>query len=253
VSAENDEQQRFAKVTAALQHWRQGDCVVGEHWFVFGIDAKTPLTQEAKEAGESELVEYEVKGFSIVTQTCDIVRSCSTRPFIEISPLVELPPTFNMTSAQRGQLSRYGWLPLLNESRLVVDLDRTMTVEKAVVAGWSRTPGLTTDSECRDFARALARKRQRFAFPDDFVAWTEDARVFCNVGCGEKPTCARYCGGVYRHNSRCYRGNIDPRRTDSASGWLSRLRRNAGNDPCCGMLRDRSAISVCKTQAVKKR
>ena len=44
-----------------------------------------------------------------------------------------------------------------------------MTVEKAVVAGWTHTPGWETDDELRDFARALARKRSRFAFPDDFV------------------------------------------------------------------------------------
>ena len=45
-----------------------------------------------------------------------------------------------------------------------------MTAEKAVVAGWTRTPGWRTDDELRAFALALARKRSRFAFPDDFVA-----------------------------------------------------------------------------------
>ena len=45
-----------------------------------------------------------------------------------------------------------------------------MTVEKALIAGWTRIPGWETDDEQRDFARALARKRSRFAFPDDFAA-----------------------------------------------------------------------------------
>ena len=49
-----------------------------------------------------------------------------------------------------------------------------MTVEKALVAGWARTPGWETDDELRDFASALARKRSRFAFPDDFVAAAAD-------------------------------------------------------------------------------
>lgn len=44
-----------------------------------------------------------------------------------------------------------------------------MTVEKPVVAGWERTPGWGTDVESRSFALALARKRVRFAFPDDFT------------------------------------------------------------------------------------
>ncbi len=44
-----------------------------------------------------------------------------------------------------------------------------MTVEKPVVASWHRTPGYRSDSDGRAFAQALARKRVRFAFPDDFT------------------------------------------------------------------------------------
>jgi hypothetical protein len=44
-----------------------------------------------------------------------------------------------------------------------------MTVEKAVAANWSRTAGWTTDAQARKIASALARKRARFAFPDDFT------------------------------------------------------------------------------------
>lgn len=53
---------------------------------------------------------------------------------------------------------------------LVADLDRVMTVEKAVVAEWERVPGCDTDEDIRRFALCLARKRARFAFPDDFTA-----------------------------------------------------------------------------------
>ena len=34
---------------------------------------------------------------------------------------------------------------------------------------WNRIPGWSTDAELRAFGAALARKRVRFAFPDDFV------------------------------------------------------------------------------------
>ncbi len=44
-----------------------------------------------------------------------------------------------------------------------------MTVEKSVVAAWTRTPGCPTDEARRHFAQALARKRARVAFPDDFT------------------------------------------------------------------------------------
>ena len=43
-----------------------------------------------------------------------------------------------------------------------------MTVEKAVVAKWTRIPGCATDDERVAFAKALARKRRRFAFPNGF-------------------------------------------------------------------------------------
>jgi hypothetical protein len=40
---------------------------------------------------------------------------------------------------------------------------------KAVVAGWDRVAGWQTDNEARRLVLALARKRARVAFPDDFV------------------------------------------------------------------------------------
>src|SRR5262249_9108634 len=47
---------------------------------------------------------------------------------------------------------------------------RVMTVEKPLLAKWGRIPGCSSDSEARAFALALARKRIRFAFPNDFVS-----------------------------------------------------------------------------------
>jgi hypothetical protein len=75
-----------------------------------------------------------------------------------------------MHEIERGRRPAYAFLPLLASRGLVADLDRVMTVEKPVVAKWHRTPGLNTDPEARSFALALARKRVRFAFPDDFTA-----------------------------------------------------------------------------------
>jgi hypothetical protein len=59
----------------------------------------------------------------------------------------------------------------LADQNLAADLDRTMTVEKAVVAGWQRVQGCHSDDEARVFAQALARKRVRVALPDDFTAF----------------------------------------------------------------------------------
>jgi hypothetical protein len=45
-----------------------------------------------------------------------------------------------------------------------------MTIEKGLLAVWTRETGCPTDQDQRDFAEALARKRARFAFPDDFIS-----------------------------------------------------------------------------------
>jgi hypothetical protein len=71
-----------------------------------------------------------------------------------------------------GQQSRYAFIPNLAEKSLIADLDRVMTVEKAVVAQWVRIPGCSTDEERRALGKAFARKRNRFAFPDDFTEFS---------------------------------------------------------------------------------
>jgi hypothetical protein len=70
---------------------------------------------------------------------------------------------------QRGRRPNLASLPGLDGRMLVVDLDRIMTVEKSIAARWKRTPGPSSDADGRAFARALSRKRERFAFPDDFT------------------------------------------------------------------------------------
>lgn len=158
------------EVDTALKEWCQGDCVLGENWFVYRFDPQRPLTSESADVAqeETDLVESEVKGFVVVTQTCDIVRSCKDRPFIEVVPLVEVDEQ-KLPEIQRGKRPQYAYIRGVAEHKLVADLDRVMTVEKAVVAAWRRTPGCQTDEEIRLLGQALARKRVRFAFPNDFV------------------------------------------------------------------------------------
>jgi hypothetical protein len=157
-------------VDAALQAWQQGDCVLGEHWFVFRLDPRRPLTNAAVDAArdESDLAETAVRGLVILSQTCDVARSCRERPFLEVAPLVEVEPN-ELRNIEQGRRPRYAYLPGLAEHSLVTDLDRVMTIEKAVVLGWTRTAGCQGDAHIRALQRALARKRARIAFPDDFV------------------------------------------------------------------------------------
>ena len=139
-------------------------------WFVHVADSDQALTEDAAAAGRgTNVIESSTKGSVIVTQTCDIVRPCGKRPFLEASPLVEVDEAI-AHEIERGYRPNYAIIPAVRERRLVADLDRVMTVEKSIVATWSRTPGCTTEEAARGFAQALARKRARFAFPDAFNA-----------------------------------------------------------------------------------
>lgn len=161
-----------AKISEALQQWRQGDCVLGEQWFVFRVSPDAPLTGDAAAAAEDgvENAEGAVFGFAVVTQTCDIVRDCGERPFVEVCPLVEVDED-KLHEIERGRRPNYAYLPGLASRHLVADLDRVMTVEKPVVAQWERVAGCLDDNDSRRLSLALSRKRARFAFPNDFVTF----------------------------------------------------------------------------------
>lgn len=156
-------------VDRALRTWRQGDCIVGDAWFVHRFDPANPLTDDARKiaAADNDLAVSSTVGLAVLTQTCDLVKSWHEQPYVEVAPLVDVPDRL-LHEVERGHRPRYAFVPAIAGRSLVVDLDRVMTVEKAVVAGWPRTAGCTSDPERRRFAHALARKRERVAFPDDF-------------------------------------------------------------------------------------
>lgn len=167
LAPDSDEAKR---IDASLREWRQGDLALEESWFVHVGDGAAPLSAAAAEAaGGAQALTSEVLGLVVVTQTCDIVRSCVTRPYVEVAPLVRVSED-DLHQVKRGRRPAHATLPALENELLVADLDRVMTVEKSIVASWKRTPGFTRDADGRAFAQALARKRVRFAFPDDFTS-----------------------------------------------------------------------------------
>ncbi len=160
----------YEDIANALSSWQQGDCVLGVSGFIYRFKTSRPATPESRSAGDdSDLVEAEVPGFAIVTQTCDIQRAVKDRPFIDICALVACPVWTSVDEIAKGLRPRFGYVPGVADRGLVADLDQLMTVEKPVLASWSRVPGCRTDAELRAFAEATTRKFSRFAFPDDFV------------------------------------------------------------------------------------
>jgi hypothetical protein len=104
----------------------------------------------------------------VLTQSCDITRDCDKRPYVELAPLKEVEQQ-EVENIRRLKRPAFAYVPALARQCLVADLDRTFTVEKAVLFGLPRNPGFTTSEEAADFAEALSRKRSRFAFPNDFA------------------------------------------------------------------------------------
>lgn len=164
------DEDEIRRIDAAVDAWRQGDCVVGQTDFV----ALEPSDHDegGDVASPAEFRATTVEGLVVVTQSCDIARSCADRPMVEVSPLVAVEAA-DLENILSGRQVRLAVISSLTALRLVADLDRTMTVHKAVVADWSRTQGTRTDEEARKFSQALARKRARFAFPDDFNRWVK--------------------------------------------------------------------------------
>ena len=163
------DQSELRRINNAMGTYRQGDCFLGDHGFVSLCRINT------SSGFEEQWQDTPVAGLVLVSQSCDIARSCAERPVVEMCPLVEVDQEA-LGQIISWQRPRHAAVPALIAQRLVADLDRTMTVEKAVIADWHRTEGLRTDDEVREFARALARKRQRFAFPDSFNRYVNPLR-----------------------------------------------------------------------------
>ena len=168
-------------INEALREWRQGDITLDMGLeFLYIADVSFPLSPASIEAirsatnsDDSDMrgiapILDEVPGLVILTQTCDVIRNCRERPYIEVAPLVKSDAQ-TIEEVRRFKRPAYAYIPATVRDLLVADLDRTMTVEKSIVASWGRTPGWETDEESRDFVQAISRKRSRFAFPNDFV------------------------------------------------------------------------------------
>lgn len=173
-------------INAQLRRWRQGDVSLdaGLEFIYLADQASISTSQQSDEEATVSLTSEpntslvvpileEIRGVAMLTQTCDIIRDCQKRPFVEVAPLVELEPHV-VEEVRRLKRPRFAFVSATAYEGLVADLDRTMTVQKAVVAHWTRLSGFDTEQEARDFALALSRKRSRFAFPDDFTRATKD-------------------------------------------------------------------------------
>ena len=154
-----------------LSECRQGDVVLSlrcQVWLAHGDLTATECTLEnAREGQLSRMFEVAPHGHAILTQTCDLVpRPGRDRPFVALAPLVQLHGD-DLNQGRRGRRTRFAHVPAFDNGSYFADLDRIMTVETGVLLLQERTSGLSDDKQRNAFARAVARKFGRFAFPDD--------------------------------------------------------------------------------------
>ena len=154
-----------------LSECRQGDVVLslrGQVWLAHGdLPTTEHARANAREGQLSGMYEAAPHGHAILTQTCDLVpRPGRDRPFVALAPLVQLDDD-DASQGRRGRMTRYAHVPAFDDGSYFADLDRITTVETGALLLQERTAGLSDDEQRKAFARAVARKFGRFAFPDD--------------------------------------------------------------------------------------
>jgi len=110
----------------------------------------------------------QAEGAVVITQTCDVARSCVERPFVQVAPLVRFVDPQEATLLAGGASPRFVAVPRAGTNAFV-DLDLVMTVTKERLAGCERYPGVVGDEEIRQFGQSVARKFGRYPFPDAFA------------------------------------------------------------------------------------
>lgn len=141
-----------------LGDWRQGDLALAP------IEIPVIVLDDGEHIWDTIYAEH---GVAILSQSCDIVRSVTQKQYVQIAAL--LPATADeIARVKRREVPSLLYLECLEGRGLIIDLEVTATVHKAVVATWERTPGCANDAERLLVGEALGRHRQRFAFPQSF-------------------------------------------------------------------------------------
>lgn len=157
-----------ARVNERTQQLRQGD-VIDAGAIAWLASPSASLTAQSAEAGQGDIscVVAEADRLVVVSQTCDIVRDCSQRPFVLLARVITLDEPA-AGEARRGHRPRFAALPGLGADAFA-DLDLLIAIEKSVFLDTETTRALSDNSAQRRFGVAVGRVFSRFAFPDDLV------------------------------------------------------------------------------------
>ena len=176
---------RFAQVMAsyivwlaarkeALGSWSQGDFVLLEVPFTSlhkPSESAIPDVAPLLEEGTEDFLDVSriFPGAVLLSQTCDVVRTCveENRACLQFAALVPATEAL-LEQVKDCQRPNYALVPGAMQHHLVANLNLVTLVEKPLCATWPRNRGCQNDQESRAFSMALARHKSRHAFPDDF-------------------------------------------------------------------------------------
>ncbi len=147
-----------------LAEWQQGDFAIDCGDFVFR-DLAAPGSEDGDDGGA--VLDSEVVGFAVISQTCDVVRAPVIVPYVSVCPLVTVDKR-RIGDIESGRAPRFGLLSSTPED-VVVDFSRIMSISKPLLVLWTRQRGCTDERRQLEFARSLESFFGRFAFPDEFV------------------------------------------------------------------------------------
>ena len=152
-----------------LAGWRQGDVVTtpvpvaAPHWTRGRLPRTAGLRQLLSRSRPSALPAH--REWVVITQTCDLVRPASTRPYLQLAPVIRLGGD-ELVMAQKHHTPHHVAVPQVGPDAFA-DLDEVLTVEKTHAAGLQVGGSLPGPNAEREFATAVARHYGRPALPDE--------------------------------------------------------------------------------------
>jgi hypothetical protein len=144
---------------ALLNDWRQSDAAL--------LPVELPYLDLDDDGTTVISVVDAAHGVVLLSQSCDVIKDVEDKALVHVAALAKVNAD-ELERARLGHTPGRIYLASIADKSLVVDLDSAVAVHKTLVATWERTPGCENDDAQRRFAAALARHRQRFAFPDAF-------------------------------------------------------------------------------------
>lgn len=118
-----------------------------------------------------EIVDVEVLGVILISQTCDIVNDVAepgAPAFVQVAGLVEQDPKF-VEEVRKFRRPNYLYVPALAEKNIVADLGLVATFDRMALEKWTRIPAPDDTVSKGHCSFALGRQRSRHAFPDQWA------------------------------------------------------------------------------------